>query len=74
MLNNRLTVITTSQQDQLDDIYFNHLAIPGMINAKMEVDDPLESAFPSDDNTADENGASTEKTPKMTDAERAEAI
>ena len=45
-----------------------------MINAKMEVDDPLESAFPSDDNTADENGASTEKTPKMTDAERAEAI
>lgn len=36
------------QQDQLDDIFFNHLAIPGMININTEVGDPLASGIGSD--------------------------
>ena len=43
-INERVTMTAGAQQDQLDDIFYNHLAIPGMINAKPEIDDPLNTS------------------------------
>ena len=43
-LHERVTMTAGAQQDQLDDIFYNHLAIPGLINAKPDIDDPLNTS------------------------------
>lgn len=41
LANDRVTYITNIQQDQLDDLFYNHVSSPGLVNLKADVLDPL---------------------------------
>lgn len=65
-INQRLTAITDTQQDQIDDIYYEHLAVPGIINPMKSLEDPLDLIYSEDlslDGSSSKNSAEDENSP-----------